>query len=221
MKNYFIVLFLFINSLVSAQVFDPISFTNEVKQVEGDTYELIITASIDGAWHLYSQHVGEGGPIPTTFTFEDTKGLKLIGNVKEPEGHTVHDPVFEMQIKFFEQEAIFKQQFRLTNTTVKTINFAVEYMACNDTQCLPPETKNFSVSFNNSAENKEAVKLLDKDTSKKVSEDIATEVNDGGHNDTFSSEDTISNQQSAVKASAQKDSLSRLPTSTVPQSKSA
>lgn len=147
MKNYFLIVFLLTTFLLNAQIFDPVNFKYEVKSVDGDIYELLITAHIDEAWHLYSQNVDEGGPIPTTFTFETVEGLSLIGGVQEPEGHTVQDPVFEMEIKFFETKAVFRQRFEINDTLIKTINFSVEYMVCNDTQCLPPETKTYTVSL--------------------------------------------------------------------------
>tara|TARA_B100002049_G_scaffold216066_1_gene181811 strand:+ start:8508 stop:10487 length:1980 start_codon:yes stop_codon:yes gene_type:complete len=152
MKTYLLTVFFLVASLVNAQVFDPVSFKNEIKLVEGDIYELLITAHIENSWHLYSQNVDEGGPVPTTFIFKQIEGLKLLGGVLEPEGHTIQDPVFEMDIKYFEQEAVFKQEFELKDPKMPNLTYKVEYMVCNDTQCLPPETKSFSVSLSSSGQ---------------------------------------------------------------------
>ena len=152
MKTYLLTVFFLVASLVNAQVFDPVSFKNEIKLVEGDIYELLITAHIENSWHLYSQNVDEGGPVPTTFIFKQIEGLKLLGGVLEPEGHTTQDPVFEMDIKYFEQEAVFKQEFELKDPKMPNLTYKVEYMVCNDTQCLPPETKSFSVSLSSSGQ---------------------------------------------------------------------
>ena len=87
---------------------------------------------------MYSQHVPEDGPIPTSFTYDasDTT-FKIIGTTSEEEGHTIDDPVFQMKIKFFENNAVFKQKIEILGDT-KTINGFVEFMVCDDTRCLPP-----------------------------------------------------------------------------------
>ena len=147
MKKYFIAVFFLTVTLVNAQIFDPVNFVNEVHPIGEDSYEILITANIENGWHLYSQNVEEGGPIPTTFSFDSAAGIALIGDVEEPKGQVVDDPVFEMRIKFFEGRAVFKQRIKLTDLSIQTLNFSVEYMVCNDTQCLPPETKNYTVSL--------------------------------------------------------------------------
>ncbi|MFB9076130.1 cytochrome c biogenesis protein CcdA [Flavobacterium procerum] len=147
MKNYFLAILLLTCSFAEAQIYNPVNFKNEVHAVKNGIYELTMTASIEKGWHLYSQKVEQDGPVPTTFSFKSNKGIELIGNVKEPEGHIVDDPVFQMRIKFFEDKAVFKQQFKLTDPSKKSIDFSVEYMACNNTQCLPPETKNYTAAL--------------------------------------------------------------------------
>ena len=44
-----------LNSVLQAQIFDPVVWDTSVKQVDANTYELIMTASIESGWHLYSQ----------------------------------------------------------------------------------------------------------------------------------------------------------------------
>ncbi|MDN3665781.1 protein-disulfide reductase DsbD family protein [Algibacter miyuki] len=138
MKN--ILLFLvFTASLVSqAQVLDPVKWKTSVEKLSDTEYVLVSKASIEKGWHLYSQKVPEDGPIPTTFTYDDSDGhFKISGNTTEGEGHIVDDPVFEMKIKFFEATATFKQKV-IVEEGVTVIKGFVEFMVCDDARCLPP-----------------------------------------------------------------------------------
>ncbi len=122
----------------TAQILAPVKWTTTVNKESETTYELVATASIDAGWHLYSQTVPKDGPVATTFRFDSKDGsFTTIGNTTEDEGHTVYDPVFEMEIKFFEDKGVFKQQVT-TDGDLTTISAIVEYMVCDDTRCLPP-----------------------------------------------------------------------------------
>ncbi|WP_158839178.1 protein-disulfide reductase DsbD family protein [Polaribacter sp. L3A8] len=138
MKNIFIFLFLTFSLGIFSQIEDPVKWSTSVKKVSDTEFILISEATIEKGWHLYSQDVPDDGPIPTTFTYDVSKGnYSLKGSTEEEEGHTVDDPVFEMEIKFFENSAIFKQRIK-TTAGVNTINGVVEFMVCDDSKCLAP-----------------------------------------------------------------------------------
>ena len=67
------------------------------------------------------------------------KEYELVGKTTEGKGHEVHDPVFEMDIKYFGEEAIFKQRIKalITKDNITVTGF-LEFMVCDDTNCLPP-----------------------------------------------------------------------------------
>lgn len=144
MKKTTILLILCISTYVNAQIHDPVKWETSVEKISENEYDLITTANIDLGWHVYSQNVPEYGPIPTTFTFEGSTNFLKKGNTKEGIGHEVYDKVFELDIKYFEGEAVFKQRIRLKNTNAFTVNGVVEFMVCNDTQCLPPNEVDLS-----------------------------------------------------------------------------
>ncbi|CDF80177.1 cytochrome c biogenesis protein, transmembrane r egion [Formosa agariphila KMM 3901] len=138
MKNVVLFLFLIITNISQSQVLDPVKWTTSVEKISDTEYNLIATAHIDSGWHLYSQVVPEGGPIATTFIYDNSEeNFILNGNTAEGEGHTVQDPIFEMEIKYFDGEAKFSQNVKVTKAT-STINGFVEFMVCDDTRCLPP-----------------------------------------------------------------------------------
>jgi thiol:disulfide interchange protein DsbD len=138
MKKLVLFLSLFIVSIGFAQIHDPVKWDTSVEKISETEYDLIINASIEKNWHLYSQNVPEDGPIPTSFSFETTKDFEIIGKTSEEEGHTVNDPVFEMKIKYFENKATFKQRIKILSKSAFSIKGAVEFMVCDDANCLPP-----------------------------------------------------------------------------------
>jgi len=138
MKRLSLIIVLMITTIGFSQIHNPIKWSTSVKKISDTEYELIATANIENGWHLYSQTVAEGGPIPTTFTYNSNKNYLKKGNTKEDEGSTVNDKVFDMRIKYFDKKAEFKQRIKLKTEKSFTIEGTVEFMVCNDTNCLPP-----------------------------------------------------------------------------------
>ncbi|OIQ30787.1 MAG: thiol:disulfide interchange protein [Bacteroidetes bacterium MedPE-SWsnd-G2] len=143
--TYFLFLVMSVGAL-QAQVLEPVKWASNIEKISEDEYNLIFNATIDDNWHLYSQNVPEGGPIATEFLFEESQGFELIGKTIEEEGHESMDPVFEMEIKFFEHKAKFQQRIKVTNSELSVIKLEVGYMACDDARCLPPTYED--VEFN-------------------------------------------------------------------------
>ena len=139
MKKYIIICLLLLNvTLTFSQILKPVEWNTSVEKVSDTEYKLVSTATIDKGWHLYSQSVPEDGPIPTTFTYDHTGGkIKLLGSTTEEEGLTIDDAVFNMKIKYFENNAIFEQKVSLSEG-INTVNGIVEFMVCDDERCLPP-----------------------------------------------------------------------------------
>lgn len=130
---------------VKAQIHDPVKWKTSVEKVSDTEYDLLIIATIETGWHLYSQNVPEGGPIPTSFSFKESKKeYELVGKTTEGKGHEVHDPVFEMDIKYFGDKAVFKQRIKAITKNNFTITGALEFMVCDDTNCLPPTEVDYS-----------------------------------------------------------------------------
>jgi len=150
MKNKILYLVFFLFAVQTFAQLDPVRWEASVNNMDGDTYELVFKAAIDQGWHIYSQNKPEAddGPIPTAFSFEQTtSSFELLGNVVEPEGVEKFDKTFEMDIKYFEDEAIFKQKLKINAPNVQVIKAAVLFMVCNDEMCLPPDTINFTLAL--------------------------------------------------------------------------
>ncbi|MBK5208464.1 MAG: thioredoxin family protein [Flavobacteriaceae bacterium] len=164
MKKIFLLLAFFaLGNASYAQIHDPVKWSTSVEKISNSEYDIIVTATIEAKWHLYSQNVPENGPIATSFSFKKNPDFELIGKPSEEKGHTVHDPVFDMKIKYFENKATFKQRVKIrTQNAVKVVG-EVEFMVCDDSSCLPPTVidltflipgnKANAASINNNEEN--------------------------------------------------------------------
>lgn len=160
-----------------AQIEDPVSwaFSSE-PGAKSDEVKVIFKATIDGHWHLYSQFIEEGGPIPTSFTFEGSDDFELVGEVKE-ESKIIEgfDPTFEMNIGWFEHEAVFSQIVKLKKPNA-TVSGYLTYMVCNDKQCLPPTDEEFAIEVKGSIAKKEPAKPKEVAVKEKVEKTAEPEV---------------------------------------------
>jgi thiol:disulfide interchange protein len=150
MKNLLVVfsiVILFAQSLM-AQVLDPIDWKFSMDRISEQEAELVFKAAIENKWHLYSQDLPEGGPIPTSFSFDESPGYERVGEVVEiTEAEVKYDASFELDLKMFSYEAEFRQKVKLTGKEAVEITGFVEYMCCDDERCLPPTEEKFSFTI--------------------------------------------------------------------------
>lgn len=129
-----------------SQIYDPVKWKFSAEKQSETEYTIILKASVEKGWHLYSQHLGsQDGPIPTSFQFKKSADYSLVGKVDEGKSIKKYDPNFEMDLNFFENSATFKQKIKIENGTAAMVKGTLEYMVCNDEMCLPPELVDFSV----------------------------------------------------------------------------
>jgi len=134
----------FIALATRAQILTPVHWSYGAKKLNNNEALIFIKATIDDGWHVYSQYVKDGGPIKTTFTFPASPDYTLVGKTVEPTPITKNEKVFKMDVSFFEHEVIFQQKIKL-KAGQATVKGTLEYMTCNDHQCLPPDDIDFSV----------------------------------------------------------------------------
>lgn len=116
---------------------EPVMWTFRTTPVTGNETTLLVKATIAPGWHLYSQRMPKGGPIPTRFKFDSEGEYIPVGVTEERGPATVfYDHTYEMQVIWYTGSANFSQRFRLHDPDV-TIEGEVEYMACNEHVCFP------------------------------------------------------------------------------------
>lgn len=140
----FTALLLFTGTGLSAQILTPVKWSYAAKRTSKTEAVVLIKATIERGWHLYSQNVKEGGPIPTSFSFTPSKTYSLVGKTVEPKPVVKFEKVFNMSIGYFENSVVFQQKVAL-KAAQPVVKGKLEFMVCNDSKCLPPEEVNFSI----------------------------------------------------------------------------
>lgn len=137
---------LFLFGSAQAQILDPVKWKFETRQINGDQHELIMTATIDNGWTIYSQFLeSEDGPVATTFEFDKGKHYDLNGKTVEDKLNRkeLHDPVFDMKVVKYAHKAIFTQKITVKDYS-KPITGYVNFMTCDNEKCLPPKDVDFN-----------------------------------------------------------------------------
>ena len=131
---------------VSAQSTKQVKWTFTTKKIADKTYEVMMTANINGNYHMYAQNAGEG-PVPTSFAFNRNPLLQLDGKVKEVGNvKKVYEDAFGSEVRFYEKTVSFIQQVKVRGSAKNSLAGKVEFMVCNDKECLPPATVDFNVN---------------------------------------------------------------------------
>ena len=127
-----------------AQILTPVKWKIKLDDKGGaPEKEIVFTATADKGWHLYDMNLPEGGPVSTSFTFETLNGAELIGQpVPSVKPTTVYDEQFAMNLRWYPGTVSFTQKLKVTDKF--KVEGEVEFMACNDETCLPPDQIPFS-----------------------------------------------------------------------------
>ena len=138
------VLLLFVTGAALNAQTKAVEWKASAEQVEDELYRITVEAVIGSGWHIY-----DTDPYPTAFTFTCSEGAELSGELKKAqEPITVYDDVFKMEIGYYEDKAVYTQDVRLL-TDAATVETFIDYMACNDTNCLPPADTTIVVALGN------------------------------------------------------------------------
>ena len=83
----------------SAQILNPVTWTTSVEMTSNTEGVVNYTASIEEGWHLYSTSLPDGGPNPTSVTYDLLEGVELVGELtpSRPAPETI-DMVFHLKL---------------------------------------------------------------------------------------------------------------------------
>ena len=118
------------------------------KKLSENTYEIKITANIGGNYHMYAQDAGTDGPVATEFTFTGNPLVLMNGKVKEVgKKVTKKEEVWGGKgiVNYYEKSVEFVQVVKLKGNAKTNVTGKVEFMVCNDSQCLPPSEVEFKI----------------------------------------------------------------------------
>lgn len=149
-KLFSIFLLVFVTLAVQAQIHQPVKWKIKLEDSKTAEKDIVFTATSEKGWHLYDMDLPEGGPVSTSFTFETLKGAELIGKlVSSVKPTVVYDELFSMDLRWYPGTVSFTQKVKITDPKKFKIDGEVEFMACNDETCLPPDRVSFAFDAKN------------------------------------------------------------------------
>ncbi|MCX4331474.1 MAG: protein-disulfide reductase DsbD family protein [Muribaculaceae bacterium] len=156
MKQFLILLLTLIPLAVNAQMSSPVVWTSEFT-AKGDSATLTLNATIENGWHLYATELPQidFGPSPTTVDYSTLDGLQAVGPLVASSAPVeMYEETFESNVLFWEKSVTLTQKFAVTEPETISIAGRIEFQACNNQNCIPPST--FDFSFGNAAPGDEA-----------------------------------------------------------------
>lgn len=128
----------FLLVLCAALAYAQVDFKVTYKRVSPTEVDVIFTGKAAPGWHIYGTSIPDGGPTPASFDIDSAKGARLKGGLKGGPGlKTSNDPIFEMEVSYYEGTATFTQRVELTEKDYELQGY-LKFGACNDENCLPP-----------------------------------------------------------------------------------
>jgi thiol:disulfide interchange protein len=144
-KQIFLLTLLLISAFTGvAQILQPVKWNFDSKKISDTETELMFKANMDKGWHIYALSVPKDGPIPTSFKFEPSDKFELVGKMKSPKPIEEYDKVIQMELQYYAEQVVFTQVVRVKTQELVTVKGELEFMACNDRSCLPPDNVSFT-----------------------------------------------------------------------------
>ena len=159
---------------VQAQILTPVKWKIQLEDSEFAEKTVTFTATADRGWHIYDMNLPKGGPISTSITYETLRGAELLGKpVPSMAPSVVHDEQAYpgLELRWYSGTVTFTQKIKVTDPKAFKMVGEVEYMACNDESCLPPETESFTFDYRHVKKTAQAAEATPSDTV--VSEELA------------------------------------------------
>ncbi len=147
-KMIFALLMLVAGYTVQAQTGNAVNWTFTAKKTGDKTYELHMKATIASKYHLYAQKNIEDVSA-ATISFTKNPLLTFQGSVKEV-GKLIskYEDIWKAKVNYFENSVDFVQVVKSKVAIPVTVKGTVNYMVCNEKQCLPPKDVPFEVKLN-------------------------------------------------------------------------
>lgn len=147
MKYILLSFYILVTTLnASAQLKNHAAWRFSVEKLNDKQLQVVLSASLDSGWHIYSSEMADGGPQKTIVNIE--KGNNYVVEDRTTEtGKLIekYDSNFNIKLRFYPEKASFKKLIDLKDTSAFTLKGSVSYMLCTDEQCLPPTEKSFSI----------------------------------------------------------------------------
>lgn len=127
-------------------LYDPVKVKARISKLSDKKFQVVFDAVIDKGWYIYSNHIPEDGPIPSSIDWDPAAGYKTSGEIVENSDHKIKgfDDIFEMELTKYKEKVSFSQDIEVTDPKAKITGFFT-YQTCDATKCLPPKSLAFEI----------------------------------------------------------------------------
>ncbi len=133
---------------VRAQLAEPVQWSFKAEKISNTEYKVILTATMDEGWYVYSQDLVGKGPVPTRINFDRSQNIVFegkpleLGNKKE-----VFDQNFNISVTKLLGKTTYEQIVKLNGSDIASIKGKLFYMTCNGEMCMPPKNIDFNIAL--------------------------------------------------------------------------
>lgn len=148
MNRLLLIFSLFLLGSAAHAQLDVVEWKFESKKLDDKKYEVKLIALVKNPWHIYSTTTPDGGPLPTKISFTKNPLTAFDGKIREVGKLESHfEEVFDIDTKYFNNKVEFVQVVKVKGNAKTNLSGTVEFMACNDKECLPPKSVPFSIAL--------------------------------------------------------------------------
>lgn len=137
-----------------ARAASPVTWKSHLEPADaraGEAAAVVLDASIEKPWHIYSAKPHTGlGPVSTTVELLPGKALSASGPVVEPKPKELFDKGFNATFGVFEEHVTFRLPVKLASglSGPQIATVKVRAQACSpEGKCLPPRSSEVEVAF--------------------------------------------------------------------------
>ncbi|MBO7606763.1 MAG: thioredoxin family protein [Paludibacteraceae bacterium] len=189
-KAILFILALLTTSILNAQIQKPVKWDISCSGIDkNNTITISFKANIDDGWHIYGMDMPKDGPIPTSFNYTLKRGATPTGSTTaDKKTKCGMDNLFGMELCEYSGEVTFQQKMKVSKENGYKITGYVEYMACDNTNCLSPTKEEFS--FEMAGQKKEATAAAPEETKSTPQQQDTASATIGSLNSTQEANDT-------------------------------
>lgn len=145
-KVIFLVLGLLLVCVANAQIQNPVKWSFSCGEADSKgNMTIYFKANIEQGWHIYGMNMPEDGPIPTSFNFTKSNNAILSSKISTDKKESCEmDAMFALELCKYKGEVTFSKRVETKPEKNSDIEGYVEFMACNNNNCLSPTKVEFS-----------------------------------------------------------------------------
>ena len=122
-----------------AQILQPVQWEVSAKKAGNGLYDILATGTISKGWHIYDLQDYELGPNPTIFSVSgDAIETVTPASITSKIDRSL-DEIFGVEIGTCEGTVTITQRIKALTEGPCTAKVSIEWQACNEGSCLPPE----------------------------------------------------------------------------------